>query len=290
MSRDALGMPGLMGHAPDAPGLMGHTPDTPGLAGPAPGTPRLIALLRLASPMLPIGGYSYSQGLETAIDRGWVHDEPSAAAWIAGVLGHTVARFELPLSMRVCAAVQAGDMSEARRLCTWYLASRETPELRAESLQMGWSLLQVLRGLPAAEDAIVQAGLAGNPDDEPAHESVGDAVDPLAGGPPRAPALPVHRCLPMAWALAARLLDLPPREAGTAWAWAWLENQVMAAIKAVPLGQQAGQRLLGRLGAPLARAIDEAAALDEQDWSSFAPGFAMAGCWHEQQYSRLFRS
>jgi urease accessory protein len=224
-----------------------------------------FALLRLASPSLPIGGYSYSQGLEAAIERGWVRDEAGMRSWLADLLEAGIGRFEAPLVHALATAVAAGDRAEARRLHARYVASRETAELRAETLQMGHSLLALLDGL--------------------------DGLERRAARTVRALRRADAGCaLPLAWALAARGLGLGADDALAAWLWAWLENQVMAAIKAVPLGQQAGQRLFAALAPRLARAAAAAATLDEDDWSSFAHGFALASSWHETQYSRLFRS
>ena len=76
----------------------------------------------------------------------------------------------------------------------------------------------------------------------------------------------------------------------TAYVWSWLENQVLAAIKLVPLGQVAGQRLLLALGARIPRVVAIAMTLDDADLSTFAPGLCLASARHETQYSRLFRS
>src|SRR5690606_27664441 len=210
------------------------------------------------------GGYSYSQGLEAAIERGWVCDEASMQSWLYDLLEAGVGRFEAPLVHALAHAVGCGDDARAMRLHQRYVASRESAELRAETLQMGRSLLMLLEGLDGLEAGVGEAARA-----------------QLAADAPCA--------LPLAWARAARGLGLGPDEALSAWLWAWLENQVMAAMKAIPLGQQAGQRLFSAL-APALASTAAAATLAEDDWSSFAPGFAMASCWHATQYSRLFRS
>jgi urease accessory protein len=229
---------------------------------------QMIAALRLASPALPIGGFSYSQGLESAIDRGWVTHEAQALDWIGQCLSHGVGRFEAPLLYRLCEAVSATDVPEVLRLNALYLASRETRELREETLQMGWSLVELLRGL-----------------------SHGEAIEPmLPQGSAGAGRAGRGVTLPLAWALAARAFSMSAANALIAWLWAWLENQVMVTLKAVPLGQQAGQRLLGALSGPLARVAQQAPLLAEDQWSNFAPGLALACSWHETQYSRMFRS
>lgn len=228
-------------------------------------TAHLISLMRLASPALPIGGFSYSQGLETAIEHGWIRDEDSAARWIGDLLAMNLGRFEAPLLHALCEAVAGDRFDEADRLHDMYLASRETSELRAETLQMGYSLRALIDGLPERE----RLGAW------PAHLG---------------PSQPDATALPLSWALAARVFALPAQSATLAYLWAWAENQVMAAIKAVPLGQQAGQRILSKLTAPLHRAALRAVTLPSSEWSNFATGFALASSWHEAQYTRLFRS
>jgi urease accessory protein len=222
-------------------------------------TPLALArLLRLASPALPVGAFSYSQGLEWAVEAGTVKDEASAAHWIGSLLRGNLARFELPMLSALMEAWQHDDIERVQRLNAEYLATRETAELQAESAQTG----RALRAALAAGDA-------------------GDAA------PLRAFAAPAF---PTAFACAATRWQIPAREALVAFAFSWLENQVTAAIKLVPLGQSAGQRMLAALSHELVEAVDTALALDSEDRSNFAPLYAIAGCRHETQYTRLFRS
>jgi urease accessory protein len=202
----------------------------------------LARLLQLASPALPVGAYSYSQGLEAAVEACIVKDAASAERWIGDVLEFSVARMEAPLLWQM---MHGHDMNEI------FIASRETAELRAETLQMGHSLCRLLEEL----------GFQNLPEGEVA--------------------------FPTAYAMAARKWNIEPRAALVAYVWSWLENQVMAAIKAVPLGQTAGQKMLLRLGDRLERIADEAV---KGDLCNFAPGLAVLSSRHETQYSRLFRS
>lgn len=220
----------------------------------------LVRLLQLASPTLPVGAFSYSQGLEWQVDCGAIRTEADAGDWIAAVFDAGIASFELPLLADQMRAWAAGDIAAVIDLNDDYLASREAAELRAETVQMGYSCLQLLKALP--ECSAVAARLA----------DIGDVA------------------FPTAWSGAAVALGVPIEPALTAWAWAWAENQVMAAIKAVPLGQTAGQRLLMTLGAAIPPRVSTALDLPRMDWSNFAPGLAIASCRHETQYSRLFRS
>jgi urease accessory protein len=207
----------------------------------------LSRLLQLASPALPVGAYSYSGGLEAAIDAGLVQDAASAQRWIGDVLEHSLARMEAPLMLRM---IERPDPA-------WnelFLASRETAELRAETVQMGYSLAKLLDSL----------GL------EPIEEQ--------------------EITFPLAYAHAVRCWGLAAREALVAYLWAWLENQVMAALKAVPLGQTDGQKILLALGARLEPLAARAAALGDEELGNFAPRLAILSSRHETQYSRLFRS
>ena len=220
----------------------------------------LVRLLHLASPTLPVGAFSYSQGLEWQVDCGAIRNEQDAGEWIVAVLDAGIAQFELPLLAALMRAWSDADTAALHALNDDYLASREAAELRAETVQMGYSCVQLLKALDACSAvAAVLAGLT-----EPA--------------------------FPTAWSGAAVALDVPVEPALTAWTWAWAENQVMAALKAVPLGQTAGQRLLMTLGEAIPSRVATAATLPRTRWSNFSPGLALASCRHETQYSRLFRS
>jgi len=223
----------------------------------------LVRLLQLTTPALPVGAYTYSQGLEWAIDCARVRTEADTGEWIADVMRESVASFELPLTAALMRAWQAGDDAQLARLNEDFLASRETRELRAETVQMGYSLTRLLLEL--------------------------DTFNSLEGWPDRLGALDTPS-FPLAWTAAASAWHIPLGDALPAYLWAWLENQVMAAIKAVPLGQSAGQRLLSRLGAEIPALAERAGALPEDEWTNFNPGLAIASCKHETQYSRLFRS
>jgi len=214
----------------------------------------LLAALHLASPALPVGGFAYSQGLERAVEEGIVSDEAGAARWIGDLLLLSLARLEAPLWLRAFDAQAAGDAARFAQLNDELLAARETAELRAESQQMGASLARLLPAL---------------------------GIAPLAAEPLSWPAAFAAACV-------ATGID---REAGlAAYLWAWAENQVLTAVKTVPLGQQAGQRLLIALHAQITRAAAIAMALKDDELGSAAVGFALVSARHETQYSRLYRS
>lgn len=206
----------------------------------------LARLLQLASPALPVGAYSYSGGLEAAVEAGVVDDAASAERWIGGVLEFSMARMEAPILFRM--------LSDQKAWNEIFLASRETAELRAETVQMGYSLNRLLKDL----------GLGEVPVEEPS--------------------------FPAAFAYAAAQWQIEPAAALQAYLWSWLENQVMAAMKAVPLGQTDGQKILLALGDRLPSIANKAMQIDDEELGNFAPGLAMLSSKHETQYSRLFRS
>ncbi len=225
-------------------------------------TLQLARLLQLASPALPVGAYTYSQGLEWAVESGVIRDEATAGRWIADLLLHGIGRYEAPLVAALMAAWSIGATGEIARLNGDFLASRESAELRAETAQMGFSMRRLLHDLRDDSLAYVAA-----------------AVETL-------PAL----AFPTAWAGIAAAWGIPAEAAVTAYLWSWAENQVMAALKAVPLGQASGQRLLAELGGRIPAVAAAALQLPESAWCNFTPAFAIACARHETQYSRLFRS
>jgi urease accessory protein len=218
-------------------------------------------LFQLVSPTLPVGAYSYSQGLEAALEAGIVRNRDQARQWIADVLHLSVAKLEGPVLVRLCQAWSARDASAVARWNDFLLASRETAELRAETVQMGYSLRRLITELElAARDAIDTL----------------NAIEEVS--------------YPVAFACATTAMHIDEHDALHGYLWAWCENQVMAVVKALPLGQTDGQRLLFALGDQLAGVTREAMARPDEALSNFAPGLAMLSCQHETQYSRLFRS
>ena len=214
----------------------------------------LAKLLQLASPALPVGAYSYSGGLEAAVEGGAVRDAASAEQWIGDVLEFSVARMEGPMMLSFIASFSEKDSSRTKEKNEIFLASRETAELRAETVQMGYSLNRLIKDL----------GLGEVPVEEPS--------------------------FPAAYAYATVQWKIEPEAALQAYFWAWIENQVMAAVKAIPLGQTDGQRILMDLGGRLPALVEKAMKMKDEDLGNFAPGLALLSSRHETQYSRLFRS
>ncbi|MDQ3261522.1 MAG: urease accessory protein UreF [Pseudomonadota bacterium] len=221
----------------------------------------LIRLLQLASPALPVGAYSYSQGLEAACEAEIVRDKDSARQWIGDVLQFNIATMEAPIFARLYRAWQTEDLTSASYWNHYFLASRETAELRAETEQMGYSLAKLL----------VDGKFC-----DPAH------VATLANMQ--------KKSFPKAFSFAAVSFSVALAEALTAYLWSWLENQVIGAVKLVPLGQVAGQALMFELGQDLPGVVEHALSLADEALCNFSPGLAILSGQHETQYSRLFRS
>ena len=220
----------------------------------------LLQLIWLASPALPVGGFSYSEGLEAAVDAGGVRDEAQAAQWLSDQLALALARSDLAAVARAFDAWRAGDAPGIAALNDWVLATRESSELRRQTEQMGHSMLEWLKNRESAADLATLAAL------EPAPS------------------------WPIAFAFAASRTGAARRDALLSFAFGWAENMVQAALKAVPLGQNAGQRVLARLAREIPAAVEHALALPDAERQAFAPMLAILSARHEGQYSRLFRS
>ncbi|WP_426194887.1 urease accessory protein UreF [Massilia sp. DWR3-1-1] len=217
---------------------------------------QLLHLLQFASPALPIGGYSYSQGLETAIERGLVRDAASARDWIAGYLHEVMALWDAPVLWRLMGAFGDGDLAAVALWSERFIASRDCAELRAESIQMGYSLTRLLAELGVGEVAVLGPEVA----------------------------------LPTAFACAVDALGIDHRDALVASLFSWAENQVLVCVKSIPLGQVAGQRLLLSLAPEIEAAAALAQQLADDALSNWSPGLSILSMRHEVQHGRLYRS
>lgn len=215
-----------------------------------------LRLMQLISPTLPIGSFAYSQGLEYAIDAGWVVSEEQTNDWIKGQIKNTLSSLDVPVMQRFYTAWQDEDYKNIIYWNEWLLAAREAKELRDEDIQLGKALLRVLTGLditfPISED--IEWGYA--------------AI----------------------FSFAAITWDIPFDEAANGFLWAWSENQVAAALKLVPLGQTSGQRILSDILSDIPHAVERAKIFNDEDIGMLAPAIGIASALHETQYSRLFRS
>jgi urease accessory protein len=269
----------------------------------------LLHLMWLASPALPVGGFSYSEGLEAAVDSGRVSNEAQASLWLQDQLQLSLARCELavvaqafdawstpellcqtadtitsvraePVKAQVSRTTlrqaqgerlntpRADSIERLQALNHWVLATRESSEFRQQTQQMGRSLAEWLKNQTVTDEH------GGEPDPR---------VQQLAELHP-SPTWPV------AFALAAQQTGAPVREALMTMAFGWAENMVQAALKAVPLGQSAGQRVLAALCAQIPAAVEQALNLHDDDRQAHSPMLAILSAQHETQYSRLFRS
>lgn len=233
-----------------------------GTRGESLPAPVLLQLMWLASPALPVGGFSYSEVLEAAVERGLVGNESDTRAWLLDQLHLALSRSDLAVLARAYPAWDAHDRDTLAELNAWVIRTREASELRQQTCQMGRSLVEWLKNRGAPEDARLAT------------------LKAFAPAP----------TWPLAFALAAWQSGAPVRESMLCFAFGWAENMVQAALKSVPLGQAAGQRVLAALTHEIPSAVDHAARLTDESRQAFTPALAILSGQHEVQYSRLFRS
>jgi urease accessory protein len=248
---------GASRNAADAPAL---AEETRVVARPAAASsmPALMRMLQLSSSLCPIGAFAYSQGLETAMERGWVTDEPTLVAWICGLGEHGLARLDLPLLLRAHEAALRWDEPRLVAIAERVLANREARELAEQERQLGSSLASLLANLGMQRAAVFKG-----------HPSASYVVSFAAG---------------------AAFFGMSPELALTGYCFAWCEQQVSAAARLGPLGHMAAQRALSAALEQAPRWVAAGAALADERIGSATPGLAASAAWHETQYTRLFRS
>lgn len=222
------------------------------------GSPTLLRLMQLVSPILPVGAYAYSQGMEYAVHAAWLNDEESVASWILGLLDHVLARVDVPILARFYRGWTLTDENSLQYWSGYLSACRESRELQHEDRQLGQALARLLCDL-----GIQEAAPWIN------HSDAAFAV---------------------LFSLAAERWRLPLKETVHGYLWSWAENQVMAAIKLIPLGQTAGQRILSKACEAIPRATSRGLRLRDEQIGFVAQRLAIGSALHEHQYSRLFRS
>jgi urease accessory protein len=222
----------------------------------------LLQLIWLASPALPVGGFSYSEALEAAVDADLVRTETQARDWLLDQLDLVLARGELALIGAAIDAWRDHDVARIEALNRWMLQTRESSELRLQTEQMGRSLAEWLKLRPATPPASLAT------------------LRVLEAAP----------SFPLAFALAASSTMASAHDIVATYAFGWAEAMSQAAVRAVPLGQSAGQRILGALAEAIPAAVQYALSLDDHERQAFAPRLAILSSLHETQYSRLFRS
>ncbi len=217
--------------------------------------------MQLSSASLPVGGYSFSQGLEYAVDSDWITTSEQTYDWCQLLLDESIAVVDLPLLIRLLDAINNNDAEQFAYWNATVLACRETSELSLTETAMGSALVRLLDQLELDDLEFWKKAFAE------------DDISFIA-----------------AFALAASHWQIEKKSALIGYCWSWLENQIAAATKLVPLGQTAAQKLLVKLGEQLPEVLDKAQKIQDNDIGASLPGLAMASAWHETQYSRLFRS
>ncbi|UJF17816.1 urease accessory protein UreF [Vibrio sp. SS-MA-C1-2] len=215
-------------------------------------------LFQLISPALPIGSFTYSQGLEYAVEAEWVKDRVSMEQWLHYMALHSLATLELPILDRFYQAVEDRDLNTIDQWASFLYTSRETSELRAEEVQRGTALNTLLKRL----DIDISLG------------------QPLTAKPNQL----------LGFVIAAHHWGIPLTDLKEGYLWSWLENIVTAGVKLVPLGQTDGQLALLNLTGYFPDIIKKSEQLEDWMIGSFTPSLALASSLHETQYTRLFRS
>lgn len=217
-----------------------------------------LRLMQLISPSLPVGAFTYSQGLEWSVECGWVEDEVALSRWVEGILQAGMTYVEIPLLARLFRACTEEDESALIYWSNYLLASRESRELRDEENNRGRALATLLPelGLHAPESWQPQ----------------------------------LRRCQLAGFAYAAQQWSIPLHEAALGYLWGWLENSVLAGVKIIPLGQTAGQRVMADLAEQITAVVSHGLQLEDEEIGASCTAMAIASSRHETQYTRLFRS
>ncbi|VAW99617.1 Urease accessory protein UreF [hydrothermal vent metagenome] len=218
----------------------------------------MLRLWQLISPALPVGAYAYSQGLEYALHVEWIAEEDDVKQWIQGQVCHSLCHLDIPVLKRLYQAWLENNEDDVKQWSQFLIASRESSELVAEDQQLGRALAVLLSdlGFRSAQE-YKQSNTA---------------------------------CFATLLSLAAVEWKISIEEIAHGYLWAWLENQVAAAIKLVPLGQTAGQRILLSVSEDIPGAVEVGLKIEDEDIGMLAPMVSIASALHETQYSRLFRS
>ena len=216
----------------------------------------LLRLLQLSSASLPIGAYAFSQAMESAVHSGWINDSDDARQWLSLQMTHSIASVDAPILLRLMRSLDRDDLETFVYWNAYSLACRESKELRLADIEMGAAMKRLLENVDLSFPCIDRKEI----------------------------------CFCAGFAVAAVQWKILPRMALTGLFWSWLENSIAAAVKLVPLGQNAAQRLIGELLPIIQPAIEKAELMDDRFVGSGLPAIGMASAWHESQHTRLFRS
>jgi urease accessory protein len=234
--------------------------------------PSLLQLMWLASPALPIGSFSYSEGIEAGVDSAYIATFSIANDWLTDQLQLSLARADLAVVAKAIPAWRRNDLDRIDELNDWVLQSRETSELRLQTEQMGRSMLDWWRKQPSF------------------HANSQDKQDFSRFDTMAASGFLKSPTYPLIFALASSSTQASARDCLMSFAFGWAENMTQAAVRAVPLGQTDGQRILANLAEHIPAAVDAAMSLQDSERQAFSPMLAILSAQHETQYSRLFRS
>jgi urease accessory protein len=227
----------------------------------------LLRLLQLASPALPVGAYSYSDGLETLVETAVVNDSKSLRQWLEQELRCGAIRLEAAVMLRAYQSTLSNSFEALGYWNAWVTAAKETAELRSQSWQMGNSLMRLLLDLS-----------------QPVDMCNGASVRDLAS----AAGTPCNYAI--AFGIAAAYWQTESTATVLGYLHTWVSNLIGAGVKLIPLGQTTGQQLLLELSSNITLAAQEVLALKDEQLSSCNWGLALASMAHETQYTRLFRS
>jgi urease accessory protein len=219
----------------------------------------LLHLLQLASPSLPVGAYSYSEGLENLIENNIITSSENLQNWLEAELRYGAIRLEAAVMVRAYQSAQEGDLEKLRYWNLWLSAARETEELRGSSWQMGRSLIQLFVKL--------------QPEIIPVTDVVGNPCN-----------------YAIAFVIAASHWQIDINSVLLAYLHSWASNLMIAGIKLIPLGQTAGQQLLLDLQPLIGNTSVEVMTLKDEDMNCCSWGLSLASMAHQTQYTRLFRS
>jgi urease accessory protein len=227
-----------------------------------------LRLLQLASSTLPVGAYTYSEGLEFLTEAGQINSAELLQDWIAQELTYGAIRFESGIMLRAYQSVLRNDETQLLAWNAWWSAARETEELRLQSWQMGRSLLQLFLSL---EEPSATTGI----------DKTWTALQTLLA----------QECnFAIAFGSVSAVWQIEPIDALLGYLQSWATNLIAAGIKLIPLGQTAGQQMLLNLQPTIERAAQQIEQLPDEALESCGWGLSLASMAHETQYSRLFRS
>lgn len=218
----------------------------------------LLRLLHLVSPTLPTGAFAYSQGLEWAVESGWIQGGDDLSAWISDVMAQSLAFVDVPLLARLYDTYASRDVRMFQYWRDILHACRETRELRDEEENRGRALASLLDTF----------------------------CIPLEGAWKEA----VSSCQLAGFAVAASAWKIDKQEAACGYVWSWLENQILAGVKIIPLGQTEGQGILYGFTDKISRAVERGLSCTEAEIGAGLPALAIGSSCHETQYTRLYRS